>query len=84
MKTLALAMVMAILATSAALAGDGGPTNAGDNNGRSHASAAPACAATSRSQKEAHADRLFGDGCRVLASEGPPTTAGDHNGRSAG
>jgi hypothetical protein len=39
MKTLALAMIMAMLATSAALAGDG-PGNPTDSTGRSGASAA--------------------------------------------
>jgi hypothetical protein len=41
MKTLALAMVMALLVTSAALA-DTGPGSPGDNTGRSGASAAAA------------------------------------------
>jgi hypothetical protein len=40
MKTLALAMVMALLVTSVALADDTGPVGAGDHNGRSGASAA--------------------------------------------
>jgi hypothetical protein len=40
MKTLALAMVMALLVTSAALASDTGPGSPGDNTGRSGASAA--------------------------------------------
>ena len=40
MKTLALAMVMALLVTSVALADDTGPGTAGDHNGRSGASAA--------------------------------------------
>jgi hypothetical protein len=40
MKTLALAMVMAVLVTSVVLADDTGPTGVGDHNGRSGASAA--------------------------------------------
>jgi hypothetical protein len=40
MKALVLAGVLTIFAASVAHAGDGGPTNAGDHNGRSGASMA--------------------------------------------
>ena len=82
MKSLLLAGALSLAAASAVQAtdGPGGPT---DDTGRSHASAAPICDGTGRTQKTANDGRLSRDWCRVIATEGPPTSAGDNNGRSA-
>jgi hypothetical protein len=55
-KTLLLVGALSLGATSVAYADDA-PGNRGNNNGRSHASAAPAC----------------GDRCPLLATDGPGT-----------
>ena len=58
MKALVLAGVLSFAAASAAQATEG-PGGPGDDNGRSHASAAPNCEATGSVQKKAE-DRFFG------------------------
>jgi len=76
MKFLLLAGVMSLAVAPAVQAG--GKVTGSDF----HASAAPACNGTSRTQKKAE-DGLSRNWCRVLATDGGPSTAGDHNGRSA-
>ena len=63
MKAFFLAGVLSLVAVSAAYATDG----PGDDNGRSHASAAPAC----------------GYECPVLAGDGGPGGPTDNTGRSS-
>src|SRR5437868_10167114 len=79
MKSLLLAGALSLAAASAVQAtdGPGGPT---DDTGRSHASAAPICEGTGRSQKTANDARLSRDLCRVIATEGPGGI-NDGNGR---
>ena len=80
MKSLLLAGALSLAAVSAVHATDG-PGNPTDNNGRSHASAAPNCEGTGRTQKTANDGRLSRDWCRVIATEGPGGI-NDGNGRS--
>jgi hypothetical protein len=78
MMALVLAGVLSI--TASAVQASEGPGSIGDDNGRSHGSAAPICDGTGGSQKTA--SRLFRDWCRVLATDGPGGP-GDDTGRTA-
>src|SRR5689334_18230092 len=65
-KCLILAGVVSFAAAAVAQAG-----GRGGISGDFHASAAPACDGTSRSQKTGDDGQLFRDWCRVLATDGP-------------